>query len=177
MRLVAKIIVGLFALIGFLVVGLAVWLWLSARPVLDEARAQYGELPAELQCAGAWQPPHYPSGARPLQAVDAAETDVYAAACRGADMMGECAYMAGAPRWLGFASYRRLYLSDCEIRALSLRGDTHLGHALEVLYAGRDPATLTDPERTCLVARTRHGWNDQQRFCERMPNCCPAATQ
>lgn len=170
-----KVVVWFFAAIGFLLVATLTWLWLEARPVLNEARAQYDTLPAALQCEGggrAW-PPHYPSGARELESVASAERSAYAAACHGASMESACAYMTGAGRSLGFSMYRRLYLRDCEVRALSLHGQTHLGRALADLYPDRDPASLTDAEQACLVARTRYG-SSRRYFCQRKPGCCPS---
>lgn len=171
--LVLRFAIWIFAAIGFSAVAALTWLWLDARPVLDEGRAAYETLPTELQCrrAGHARPPHYPAGPRELESVESAERSVYSAACRRANMVGQCVYLNGAVRRAGYSTFRRLYLSDCELRALSLHGDTYLGRALADLYPGRDPASLSDAEQFCLVVRTRYGHSNRY-FCERTPSCC-----
>ncbi len=66
--------------------------------------------------------------------------------------------MTGAPRSLGFQLYRPAYLSDCDVRALLLRQDALLGRALNRLYPGRNPETLTPAELDCLAAVLRYGF-------------------
>jgi len=173
--LVCKVVVWFFAAIGFFFIAALTWLWLEARPVLNEAHAQYESLPVALHCPRAQlaQPPHYPSGARELESIASAERSAYAAACHGANMQNACAYMTGVGRSLGFSMYRRFYLTDCEVRALSLHGQTHLSRALADLYPERDPASLTDAEQSCLVARTRYS-SSRRYFCQRNPTCCPS---
>ncbi len=66
--------------------------------------------------------------------------------------------MTGTPRSLGFQLYRPAYLSDCEVRAILLRQDALLGRALNRLYPGRNPETLTSAELDCLAAVLRYGF-------------------
>jgi hypothetical protein len=162
---------------GFLVTATMMLLWLLALPILSEARAQYEALPLEMQCRRAplARPPHYPSGARELESVTSAERSVYTTACYGADMPRECAYMSGAARNLGYLAFRRLHLSDCEVLALSFHGETPLGHARAELYPDRRPATLSEAEQSCLVARTRY--SSIRHFCARNPSCCASTMQ
>jgi hypothetical protein len=108
--LFGKLLIWSLAAVGLIVIAVAAWLWLSARPILEQAQSQYQALPSSVQCAGAFQPPHYPSGARELESEVSADRSVYAAACNAADMRRECAYLSGAPRWLGFRAYLGLYL-------------------------------------------------------------------
>jgi hypothetical protein len=176
MRIALTVLLWAFAAVGVLASALALWIWLAARPVLDEARAQYMALPAEQQCAaraGAF-PPGYPRSTRDLQSEHSAEQGVYDVACDATVGLGACAYMTGAPRWIGFTTLRPLYLSDCELRAVNLRAETPLRRSLERLYPGRAADTLDEAELTCLSRRTRYG-SSNRYFCERSPECCAAS--
>ena len=175
LRWTFRILVGVFALFGVLVAATAAWLWLSARPVLEEARAIYERIPSEAHCEGPrGRPPGYPASVREVESVQAAETAVYDAACEDAGLTRSCAYFTGAVRSFGFKAYRRLYLNDCELRAVSLHGDTRLRHALELLYPDRPVAELGEHEMTCVAHVMRRG---SQRFCDDHPECCPAAQE
>lgn len=175
LRWTFRILVGVFALFGVLVAATAAWLWLSARPVLEEARAAYMRIPSEAHCEGPYsRPTGYPVSVREVQTLNSAELAVYRAACEDTRLTDSCFYMTGAGRSLGFGAYRRLYLNDCELRAVSLHGDTPLRHALELLYPDRPVAELGDHEMTCVAYAMRRG---SHRFCDHHPECCPAAGQ
>ena len=175
LRWTLRILVGAFALFGVLVAATAAWLWLSARPVLEEARAIYERIPREAHCEGPFnRPPGYPASVREVESLDSAERAVYRAACKDAGLTDSCFYMTGAGRSLGFMTYRRLYLNDCELRAVSLHGDTRLRHSLELLYPDRPVAELGEHEMTCVAHAMR---SSHRGFCGRHPECCPAAAQ
>jgi hypothetical protein len=170
-----RILISSFALISLAAVALAAWLWLSARPVLDEAQATYLSLPSEARCEGSGgNPPGYPVSAREIERNDAAQLAVYRAACEATGLTDTCFYMSGARRWVGFQAYRRLYLSDCELRAASLHGDTPLHHSLELLYPDRPVASLGEDELTCVAAAMR---TSHRGFCRRHPSCCATTVE
>ena len=174
LRWTFRILVGVFALFGVLVAATAAWLWLSARPVLEEARAIYERIPSEAHCEGPYnRPPGYPASVRAVESLNSAELAVYRAACEDAGLTRSCFYLTGAGRSLGFKAYRRLYLNDCELRAVSLHGDTPLRHALELLYPDRPVAELSEQEMTCVAYAMR----DYHGLCGRHPECCPAAQE
>lgn len=170
-RWAIRLVVGGFACVGFVVAALALWLWVSAKPVLEAARAQYAALPDGQQCNNSWAPPNYPMSVREVVRFNDAEYAVYFAVC--ADVGGTCVYMTGAPRWFGFRAYRRLYLSDCAVRALNLRSSTGLHWALRELYPERDPASLNEVEQTCVAKYVRWG---RSPLCRRSPECCSVLT-
>lgn len=173
MPLALKIVAGFFATIGVVTVALALWLWLSARPVFDEAQRLYSEIPTEARCESPYMPPPgYPHSAREVETLSAAEHQVYLASCRAGDMLSSCVWMRGAGRWAGYRLYRGAYLSDCQLRAISLHGDTPLHRSLNLLYPDRSPATLDEPELTCVAMAMR----SSGRSCGRYPECCPGAT-
>ena len=176
LRWTFRILVGVFALFGVLVAATAAWLWLSARPVLEEARAVYDRLPAEARCANARsRPPGYPGDwLHQIESMPRAEQEAYLAACREAGLLESCVWMRGASRSLGFTAYRRLYLNDCELRAVSLHGDTPLRRSLELLYPDRPVAELGEHEMRCVARAMR---SSHRGFCGRHPECCPAAQE
>jgi hypothetical protein len=165
-----KVAVGLFALVGFIAVALALWLWFAAWPVFESARAIYAEIPAEAQCTGPYSPPPgYPVARREVQSLRSAENDVYRAACEAADLTHSCFHMTGAQRSVGYTIYRSAYLSDCQVRAISLHGQTPLRRSLELLYADRPVANLGEAELTCVANAMRVS---HRGFCARYPSCC-----
>lgn len=171
---VGKIIVGVFAAIGLSAVGLALSLWLAARPVLEAARASYDELPVVAQCTGPHaSPPGYPVSARQVETTEDAEGAVYRAICEAEGLTDSCHYMSGAPRWAGFKLYRQAYLSECELRAASLHGNTPLRRSLELLYPDRPVAELGEQEMTCVA----HAMRGSSGLCGRHPECCTGTPQ
>lgn len=168
-----RIVIGVFALFGFLIAASALWLWLSARPVLEEARASYLTLPSTAHCTGVSnrRPPGYPAAVGEIESLHDAELAVYRAACKDAGLTDSCFYMTGAARSLGFATYRGLYLNDCELRAVSLHGNTRLRRSLELLYPDRPEAELGEQEMICVSRAMR---SSHRGFCSRHPECCAA---
>ncbi len=167
---VVRICVAALALIGAAMLLVTAWLWLEARPVLDQARDSYAALPAAAQCSTTWAyPSGYPVSSRAVQTQQEIEYSVYRYACEGAGLDSGCYYMRGGPRWLGFQAYRRAYLSQCEMRALNLHGETPLSAALRHIYPDRDPSTLNETELSCVALAARAG---VRAACRRDATCC-----
>lgn len=165
-------IVGLLALVGACAIAAAATLWLSARPVLEQARAGYASLPLESQCERAPNayPSDHPRSFRALQSDRDVELGVYRHACAAAGLGRSCAYVTGGLRQLGFSIYRGAYLSQCEMRAVNMHGDTPLHAALQYLYPDRAAASLSERELTCVAIAARAG---VRQVCRIEAACCP----
>ena len=156
-RSAGKAAIATFALIGLIATVAALTLWLAARPILNAA-SRDAEATPQLCAGGPHMPKGYPRALREIEPLATSEYAVFRETCSRHGIAG-CHHMNGAPRSLGFQLYRPAYLSDCEVRALLLRQDALLGRALNRLYPGRNPETLTPAELDCLAAVLRHGFN------------------
>ena len=155
-RTIGKAAIATLSLIGLIATGAALTLWLAARPVLNAA-SKDAEATPQLCAAGQDTPKGYPKALREIEPLATSEYVVFRETCRRHGIAG-CHHMAGAPRSSGFELYRPAYLSDCDVRALLLRQDALLGRALNRLYPGRNPETLTPAELDCLAAVLRYGF-------------------
>lgn len=165
-RLFGKAAIATFALIGLIATVAALTLWLAARPVLNAA-SKDAEAAPQLCAAGQDTPKGYPRALREIEPLATSEYAVFRDTCRRHGIAG-CHHMTGALRSLGFELYRPGYLSDCDVRALLLRQDALLGRALNRLYPGQNPETLTPAELDCLAAVLRHGFT---RAAEQRGRC------
>ncbi|WP_439538161.1 hypothetical protein [Sphingomonas sp.] len=174
-RIVGKAAITSFALIGLVATVAALTLWLAARPVLHAA-SKDAEATPQLCAGGQHMPKGYPKALREIEPLATSEYVVFRDACSRHGIAG-CHHMTGAPRSLGFALYRQAYLSDCDVRALLLRQDALLGRALNRLYPGRNPETLTPAELDCLAAILRHGFTKTAESLGRCTLPKPQAAQ
>lgn len=170
-RWFVRIVLGIFALVGVGVIAAAAVLWVLARPILEQARTNYAAISAGLRCEGeqSLYPPGYPRARRAVQIDHDIELSVYRDACADTGLGSHCAYMSGGFRKLGFSVYHRAYLSQCEMRALNLHGDTSLNTALDALYPGRDPGGMSEVELTCVALAARAG---VRTVCRLDATCC-----
>lgn len=155
-RFIGKAAIATFALSGLIATVAALTLWLAARPVLNAARKD-AEATSQLCAGGQHMPKGYPIALREIQPLATSEHVVFRDICSRHGIAG-CHHMTGAPRSLGFEVFRPAYLTDCDMRALLLRQDALLGRALNRLYPGRNPETLTSAELDCLAAVLRYGF-------------------
>lgn len=158
-RLVGKAAIATFALIGLIAIVAALTLWLAARPVLNAARNDVQASP-QLCASASTIPKGYPVALRDMQALEQSRWMVFREACHR-HAIASCA-TGPKPKLtttLGWMAFNQSYLNDCDVRALLLRQDALLGRALNRLYPGRNPETLTPAELDCLAAVLRYGFN------------------
>lgn len=167
-RLAGKAAIATFALIGLITTVAALTLWLAARPVLNAARNDAQASP-QLCASASAIPKGYPYALRDVQALEQSRWMVFREICHRHAIAG-CA-TGPKPKLtttLGWMAFNEAYLSDCDVRALLLRRDAHLGRTLDRLYPVRDPKALTPAELDCVAAVLRYGFT---RTAEERGHC------